>query len=64
MPLVYFLIEELNYFNKWKLMEIEGGKGILTDYIEVDIIETPKIYELKETIKISLYYFYYLIKNS
>ena len=51
MPLVYFLIEELNYFNKWKLMEIEGGKRILTDYIEVDIIETPKIYELKETDK-------------
>ena len=35
-------------------MEIEGGKRILTDYIEVDIIEIPKIYELKETIKISL----------
>ena len=45
-------------------MEIEGGKRILTDYIEVDIIEIPKTYELKETIKISLYYFYYLIKNS
>ena len=51
MPLVYFLIEELNYFTKWKLMEIEGGKRILTDYMEVDIIEIPKIYELKETDK-------------
>ena len=29
-------------------MEIEGGKRILTDYIEVDIIETPKIYKLKD----------------
>ena len=32
-------------------MEIEGGKRILTDYMEVDIIEIPKIYELKETDK-------------
>ena len=33
------------------IMEIEGGKRILTDYMEVDIIEIPKIYELKETDK-------------
>ena len=44
-------LEELSYFTKWKLMEIEGGKRILTDYMEVDIIEIPKIYELKETDK-------------
>lgn len=42
-------LEELSYFTKWKLMEVEGGKKILTDYMEVDIIEIPKIYELKET---------------
>ena len=32
-------------------MEIEGGKRILTDYMEVDIIEIPKIYELRKTDK-------------
>ena len=32
-------------------MEVEEGKKILTDYMEVDIIEIPKIYELKDTDK-------------
>ena len=44
-------LEELSYFTKWKLMEVEEGKRILTDYMEVDIIEIPKIYELKDTAK-------------
>ena len=44
-------LEELRYFTKWKLMEVEEGKKILTDYMEVDIIEIPKIYELKDTDK-------------
>ena len=55
-------LEELSYFTKWKLMEIEGGKRILTDYMEVDIIEIPKIYELKETDKYNkaIEWFYFL----
>ena len=44
-------LEELSYFTKWKLMEVKEGKKILTEYMEVDIIELPKIYELKETDK-------------
>ena len=44
-------LEELSYFTKWKLMEVKEGKRILTEYMEVDIIELPKIYELKETDK-------------
>ena len=32
-------------------MEVAEGKKILTDYMELDIIEIPKIYELKNTSK-------------
>ena len=44
-------LEELNYITKWKLMETEERKVILTDEIEIDIIVLPKIYKLKETNK-------------
>ena len=36
-------LEELEYYSKWKLIETEDRKVILTDYMEVDIIELPKI---------------------
>lgn len=41
-------LEELVYFTKWKLIETKERKVILTEYMEVDIIEIPKIYRLKE----------------
>lgn len=41
-------LEELGYFTKWKLIETKERKVILTEYMEVDIIEIPKIYRLKE----------------
>ena len=44
-------LEELNYITKWKLIETEERKVILTDEIEIDIIVLPKIYKLKETNK-------------
>ena len=44
-------LEELNYITKWKLIETEERKVILTDEIEIDIIILPKIYKLKETNK-------------
>ena len=36
-------LEELSYCSRWKLIETEARKVILTDYMEVDIIELPKI---------------------
>ena len=41
-------LEKLEYFSNWKLIETKGRKTILTDLIEIDIIELPKIYKLKE----------------
>ena len=37
-------LEELGYFTKWNLIERENRKQILTDDIEIDIIELPKIH--------------------
>ena len=38
-------LENLDYFSKWKLIETKERKIILTDHMEIDIIELPKIYE-------------------
>ena len=35
-------LEKLNYITKWKLIETEERKVILTDEIEIDIIVLPK----------------------
>ena len=40
-------LEELGYFIDWKLIETNSRKVILTDYMEVVIIELPKVYKLK-----------------
>ena len=36
-------LEELEYHSTWKIMETEGRKRILTEKLEIDIIELPKI---------------------
>ena len=41
-------LKELGYYTDWKLIETESRKVILTDTIEIVIIELPKIYRLKE----------------
>ena len=41
-------LEEVGYLTNWKLIETKERKVILTDYMEVDIIEIPKIYKLKD----------------
>ena len=57
-------LEELNYITKWKLIETEERKVILTDKIEIDIIVLPKIYKLKETNKESkLLEWIYFLEN-
>ena len=44
-------LEELGYFTKWKLIETKERKVILTEFMDVDIIELPKIYRLNENEK-------------
>lgn len=39
------VLEELSYYTKWQLIESENRKHILTDFMEVDIIELSKIYK-------------------
>ena len=36
-------LEELEYHSTWKIIETEGRKRILTEKLEIDIIELPKI---------------------
>ena len=36
-------LEELGYHTTWKIIETEGRKRILTEKLEIDIIELPKI---------------------
>ena len=42
-------LKELDFFTDWALIEKKGRKAILTDFIELVIIEIPKIYKLKGT---------------
>ena len=37
-------LEELDILSKWKIMEVETGKKILTEDLEIDIIELPKLH--------------------
>ena len=39
-------LEELEYHSKWKIIEEEKRKLILTEDLEIHIIEIPKIYKL------------------
>ena len=41
-------LKELGYYTDWKLIETQNKKVILTDAIEIIILELPKIYRLKE----------------
>ena len=41
-------LRELSYHSKWKIIEEEERKIILTEHLELHIIEIPKIYKLRE----------------
>ena len=41
-------LKELGYYTDWKLIETQNKKVILTDAIEIIILELPKIYRLKK----------------
>ena len=42
-------LEELEMHSKWKIIEENGGKHVLTDDLELHIIELPKIKKMQET---------------
>ena len=42
-------LKNLDFFTDWTLIEKKGRKDILTDFIDIVIIEIPKIYKLKGT---------------
>ena len=37
------MMKALKYHSTWKIIETEGRKRILTEKLEIDIIELPKI---------------------
>ena len=56
-------LEELNYHSTWKIMETKSKKKIiLTNKLELDIIELPKI-EGKEEVKDELLDWLYFLEN-
>ena len=57
-------LEELGYFTKWNLIERENRKQILTDDIEIDIIELPKIHNGNTENEDGLLEWLYFLENS
>ena len=56
-------LEELEYLSKWQLIEVKGRKTILTDYLEIDIIELPKIYKRNTNKKDDLLDWLYFLED-
>lgn len=40
-------MKELEYHSKWKIIEEKYRKHILTEDLEIHIIEMPKVYKIK-----------------
>jgi predicted transposase/invertase (TIGR01784 family) len=55
-------LEELDYHSTWKIIETKGRKRILTEKLEIDIIELPKI-EGKEKESSKLLDWLYFLEN-
>ena len=56
-------LKELGYYTKWKLIEVENRKQILTDHIEIDIIELPKIHNGNAEKEDALLEWLYFLEN-
>ena len=56
-------LKELGYYTKWKLIELENRKQILTDHIEIDIIELPKIHNGNTKKQDALLEWLYFLEN-
>ena len=53
-------LEELEYHTRWKIIETKGRKRILTEKLEIDIIELPKIEGREEESSKLLDWLYFL----
>ena len=56
-------LKEQGYYTRWKLIETENRKQILTDDIEIDIIELPKIHNRNIEKEDSLLEWLYFLEN-
>lgn len=56
-------LQGLDYFTKWKIIDENGRKVILTHDLELDIIELPKIYKLNEERNDKLLDWLYFLEN-
>ena len=56
-------LEELGYYTNWKIIETEERKVILTEYMEIVIIELPKIYKEKRNKEDKLLEWLYFLEN-
>ena len=56
-------LEELGYYTNWKIIETGERKVILTEYMEIVIIELPKIYKEKRNKGDKLLEWLYFLEN-
>ena len=56
-------LEELGYYTNWKIIETGERKVILTEYMEIVIIELPKIYKEKRNKEDKLLEWLYFLEN-
>lgn len=56
-------LEELGYYTNWKIIETEERKVILIEYMEIVIIELPKIYKEKRNRGDKLLEWLYFLEN-
>ena len=56
-------LEELGYYTNWKIIEAGERKVILTEYMEIVIIELPKIYKEKRNKGDKLLEWLYFLEN-
>ena len=56
-------LKEMEYSTKWNLIETKERKVILTEQIEIDIIEMPKIYKKRKIKNKELLQWLYFLEN-
>ena len=56
-------LQDLSFFTSWKVIEEKERKKILTDSLEIVIIELPKIYKKKDRSKKELIEWLYFLEN-
>ena len=56
-------LKELDFLSKWKLIDLNGRKKVLTDLIEIDIIELPKIHSFDKNKQSKILNWLYFLEN-